>query len=195
MATACTSQTLRGRENRADNWPKDAFALIGDGSYKAVTGIAQATQTFVWTTALRVQRGGRWSGDLPSCGVGRHKGAVSQWACTSGDNRIFTVSQDGIYEHQGVQEAKLTGGIDPFFQGLTVDGQLGWNTDPAATVLARLEFLHEPTGSMLVLLYCDSSSHVLNKHLVLKPNSQGRQTHRGVLRFLGTDDLTESLSR
>jgi hypothetical protein len=164
-------------ENRADNWPKDAFALIGDGSYKAVTGIAQATQTFVWTTALKYNVVGVGQETFLPVGLDGTRGAVSQWACTSGDNRIFTVSQDGIYEHQGVQEAKLTGGIDPFFQGLTVDGQLGWNTDPAATVLARLEFLHEPTGSMLVLLYCDSSSHVLNKHLVLKPNSQdGRLT-------------------
>jgi hypothetical protein len=100
-------------------------------------------------------------------------GCVGQHAVTSGDGAIYFVSQDGIYADLGGRQIKLTGAIDPFFQGQTVDGQRGWQ--PSASHLVHLEFLNEATGSALVMLYADTNGSALNAFLVLKPNRENGQ--------------------
>ena len=99
------------------------------------------------------------------------------------------VSSANTYQYvdSGGRQAKLTNAIDPFFQGLTVSGHTGWNTAQAQMTLTRLAFLHEPTGSVLIMLYCEAGSSTLNRFLVLKPNLQNGQLTEC---FFGTSALT-----
>lgn len=156
-------------ENRVENWPAASFALIGDGSARAVAGIASSTQIRVWTTerSYNVVGVGTTDDTFLPVALDGSRGCVGQFAVCEGDSTLFFIAQDGIYADRGGHQIKLTAAIDPFFQGLTVSGQAGWNT--ALMSLARLGFLHEPTGSALIMLYADSSSTILNSFLVLKP--------------------------
>jgi hypothetical protein len=159
-------------ENRIENWPRLNFAFIGDGSSKAIAGCCEGAQTFVWTDTWTYNVVGIGAETYLPVRIDGSRGIVGQNAWTSGEGSIFFVSQDGIYAQNGQQQQKITGAIDPFFQGLTVAGQLGWHTNPAVMALVQLEFLHEPTGPTLTMLYADSSSTSLNQILVIKPNIQ-----------------------
>ncbi len=156
-------------ENRAENWPALGFALIGDGSVRAVAGLATTTQIRVWTSALSYNIVGVGQDTFLPVALDGTRGIVGKDAVAAGDSSIFFVSQDGIYEDLNGQQAKLTGSIDKFFQGITVDGQLGWSTAIADMAFTRLAFLHEPTGSALVMAYIDSTTATI-QHLVLKPS-------------------------
>jgi hypothetical protein len=160
-------------ENRVENWPALGFALIGDGSTQAVAGLATTTQIRLWSTAISYNVVGVGQDTFLPVALDGTRGAVGQNAVTSGDGVIFFVSQDGIYEDSNGQQRKLTGSIDKFFQGIAVDGQLGWSTAVTDMADVRLAFLHEPTGSVLVMTYVDSSG--AQNHLTLKPNAQTGQ--------------------
>lgn len=174
-------------ENRAENWGANNFALIGDGSAVAVAGIASAAQIRVWTRERTFKVVGIGEDTFLPVAMEGTRGCVGQAAVASGDGVLFFVSQDGIYMDVEGRQTKLTGAIDRFFQGLTVDGQVGWNPTSTFTALARLAFLHEATGSALVLLYVESGATALNRFLTLKPNVQN-----GLLTecFFGTSALT-----
>jgi hypothetical protein len=157
-------------ENRAENWGRYNFAIIGDRSSRAVAGIATATQIRVWTTDKTYNVVGVGEDTFLPVPIDGSRGAVGQHAVASGDGVLYFVSQDGIYADLGGRQVKLTSAIDPFFQGLTVDGQAGWSTDPDIMALVRLAFLNEPTGSAVMMLYVEGTGSTLNAFLVLKPN-------------------------
>lgn len=58
------------------------------------------------------------------------RGVVGRFAVAEGDGLVFFVSQDGMYAQRGLQQVRLTDSIAPFFAGLTVAEQAGWNTAP-----------------------------------------------------------------
>jgi hypothetical protein len=181
------SKSYERLENRVENWPANGFAIIGDGSARAVVGIASATQIRVWTTerSYNVVGVGNSGDTFLPVALDGSRGCVGQFAACEGDDTLFFVSQDGIYADKGGRQTKLTGAIDPFFQGIAVSGQLGWNT--AQMARARLAFLHESTGSALVMSYADTDSSTLNRFLVLK--SVGGAA-LGAECFFGTSALT-----
>jgi len=152
-------------ENRVENWPALGFAIIGDGSTRAVTGAATSTQIRVWTTERTYNVVGVGQDVFLPVVIEGSRGAVGQFAVAAGDGVFFFVAQDGIYSDVGGQQSKLTSAIDPFFQGLTVEGFVGLGTPPATT---RLAFLHQPKGSLLLMTHA-------NGYLVLKPNLQNAQ--------------------
>ncbi len=163
------SKSYERLENRVENWPALSFALIGDGSARAVAGIASATQIRVWTTERSYHVVGVGSSNdtfLPVALEGS-RGSVGQFAVCEGDDTLFFIAQDGIYADRSGHQIELTSAISPFFQGIAVNGQAGWNT--AQMALARLAFLQEPTGSVLLMLYAATGSSTLNSFLVLKP--------------------------
>lgn len=181
------SKSYERLENRVENWPANSFAIIGDGSARAVAGVASATQIRVWTTERSYNVVGVGNSDdtfLPVALDGS-RGCVGQFAVCAGEGVLYFVSQDGIYADIGGRQTKLTGAIDPFFQGITVSGQLGWNV--AQMALTRLACLHEPTGTTLMMLYAEAGSSTLNRFLVLKPNLQNGQLAEC---FFGTSALT-----
>lgn len=159
------SKGYENRDNRVENWPALGFAIVGDGSARAVAGAANSTQIRVWTTERTYNVVGVGQDFFLPVVVEGSRGAVGQFAVASGDGVFFFVSQDGIYADVGGQQSKLTSAIDPFFQGLTVDGFVGLGTPPATT---RLAFLHQPKGSLLVMTHASG-------YLVLKPNLQNAQ--------------------
>lgn len=160
-------------ENRVENWGRNNFAIIGDGSAKAVTGVALGSRVVVWTTERTYNVLGVGQDTFIPLPVEGSHGCVSQWGATSGDNAMYFVSQDGIYGDISGRQFKLTSSIDPFFQGQTIDGQVGWNRN--YTSLVALEFLNESTGSALVMIYPEGSSTIPNAFLVLKPNLENGQ--------------------
>ncbi len=163
-------------ENRADNWPAKGFALVGDGSTQVVAGLASSTQVRIWSTALSYNVVGVGQDTFLPVALDGTRGTVGKDSVAAGDGVIFFVSQDGIYEDVNGQQVKLTSAIDKFFQGITVDGQLGWSTVSTDLSDVRLAFLHEPTGSVLVMAYVEATTGT-RKHLTLKPNIQtGRLT-------------------
>ena len=172
-------------ENRAENWGYLNFGIVGDGSARAVAGIATASQIRVWTTARTYNVVGIGTDTFLPVPLDGSRGAVSQFAATEGHGILFFVSQDGIYADMNGRQVKLTSAIDPFFEGRTVDGQVGWNTEQMA--LVELDFLNEATGSALVMLYAQAGSSTLNRFLVLKPNLQSGQMTEC---FFGTSALT-----
>lgn len=171
------SKPYEDTENRVENWPALGFALIGDGSARAVAGIATSTQIRVWTTERAYNVVGVGQDTFLPVALEGSRGAVGQDAVTSGDGVIFFVSQDGIYLDAGGQQSKLTSAIDPFFQGLTVEGQTGLGVPLSTT---KLGFIHQPKGSLLVMTYADG-------FLVLKPNLQNAQLTEC---FFSTSDLS-----
>ena len=183
------SKSYERLENRVENWPAEGFAVIGDGSADAVVGIANATQIRVWTTerSYNVVGVGASNDTFLPVMLDGSRGCVGQFAACAGEGALYFVSQDGIYVDVGGRQAKLTGAIDPFFQGITVSGQLGWNTAQAQMALTRLACLHEPTGSTLIMAYCESGSATLNRFLAVKPNLQNGQITEC---FFGTSALT-----
>jgi hypothetical protein len=162
-------------ENRAGNWPADGFALVGDGSTKALAGAANSTQVKVWTDSLTYNVVGVGQDTFLPVALDGTRGIVGQYAVASGASLFFFVSQDGIYADSNGVQTKLTPSIDKFFQGQTVDGQLGWNTNPTLLAQTHLAYLHEPTGSVLVMTYADSNVGAINKWLVVKPNLENGQ--------------------
>ena len=164
------SKAFERRENRAENWGADNYVLIGDGSARAVAGLATASRILAWTTERTYGIVGIGEDTfLPVIVDGSH-GCVGQHAVCSGSNVVFFVSQDGIYEDRNGRQQKLTGAIDPFFEGRTVDGQPGWNKAVEAMAMVRLSYLNEPTGAALVMAYAEAGSGTLTHFLTLKPN-------------------------
>lgn len=181
------SKSYERLENRVENWPADGFAIVSDGSARAVAGIATATQIRVWTTehAYNVVGVGSSNDTFLPVILDGSRGCVGQFAACAGEGTLYFVSQDGIYADTGGRQTKLTNAIDPFFQGITISEQLGWNTSQMS--LARLACLHEPTGTTLVMVYAEAGSVTLNRFLVLKPNLQNGQITEC---FFGTSALT-----
>ncbi len=166
------SKAYETLENRADNWPKNGYVIVGDGTARALAGAATGTQVKVWTGARTFNVVGVGIDTiLPVPQDGSH-GIVGSKALCTGAGVFFFVSQDGIWDDINGVQTKLTGAIDPFFEGRTVDGQLGWNTDPAMMAKTQLQYLHEPTGHTLVMLYVEAGYADLAKSLTLKPNLQ-----------------------
>ncbi len=163
-------------ENRIENWPSLGFALVGDGSSQCVAGFANSTQIRVWTTAISYNVVGVGQDTFLPVALDGTRGCVGKDAVAAGDSLVYFVSQDGIYEDLNGQQRKLTSSIDPFFQGVTVDTQAGWSTSTTDMADVRLAFLHEPTGSVLVMTYVESGSGT-QRFLTLKPNLEnGRLT-------------------
>lgn len=172
------SKPYEDKENRVENWPALAFAFVGDGSARALAGIATSTQVAVWTSAMRYRVVGIGQDTFLPVPVDGTRGIVGQFAVCAGEGVLYFVSQDGIYADIDGQQSKLTAAIDPFFQGLTVDGQAGLGVPPDTT---RLAYLHQPKGALLVMNYGAG-------FLVVKPNLQNLQLTEC---FFGESALTQ----
>lgn len=157
-------------ENRADNWPADGFALIGDGSQRAITGLCTDTETFVWTESQTYQVLGAGSETFLPQPIPDSREIVGQYACTAGAGRVAFVANDGIYEQRGIQQRKLTAAIDPFFNGQTIDGHPPLSRDPAARATIQLAFYPDPQGDCFVMCYPETGQSTPNRSLMLKRN-------------------------
>lgn len=166
------SKAFETNENRVENWPPLNFALIGDGSQKAMAGITQDVNVLVWTDAQTYFVQGQGADTFIPVAVPGSRGIVGRFAVCAGAGRIFFVSQDGIYEQISLQQRKITGAIDPFFNGETIDGQTPINTSASALAEIRLLYHSDPYGSFLEMLYPASGSSTPNAQLVIKPNAQ-----------------------
>lgn len=162
------SKVWQDGENRAENWPRNFNFNIGDGSEKAMCGIATDTDLLVWTQERTYQI--RQLGDdlyLPIAIPNSH-GIVSQHALTQGDGRVFFLAPDGLYEHVGLTQRRVTEMITPFFAGETVSGILP--IDPDYAHLCQLAWYPDPFCPMLSLLYPSLGSTTLDSELILKRN-------------------------
>lgn len=152
--------------NRAENWPADFFFNVADGSELGMAGIATDTHLLVWTDIQTYEV--RALGDdlyLP-IPIPNSRGLVAKLAVAEGDGRIFFLASDGIYEHAGLTQRRITELITPFFAGETVAGVLP--IEPTAAHLCQLQWYADPYAPMLVLLYPTLGSSVLDGELVIK---------------------------
>jgi hypothetical protein len=167
------SKAWEPRVSRLEAWPSTNELLISDGSEEALNGIVMDQTIFIWTEASTWEVLGQGPDTFVPLPVPLSHGLAARWAMTFGDQRIFFLSQDGIYEQVGLTQQKLTRAIDPFFLGQTVHGHLPLNRTYRG--LCHLRWFPHPTGNQLVLLYPAMGSTTLNKRLVLKQNPQSGQ--------------------
>lgn len=181
------SKPYEDLECRFDNWPYEQFALIGDGSQKAVGGIATDTEVAVGTESQSYQLIGSGPETFLPVPVPNSREWVSRFGVTQGAGALYFLANDGIYVQRGGQQQKLTSTIDPFFGGLTVDGAFApMSTTTSARALSVLQFHPDPHGDALHLLYAASGSSTLNASLTLKRGPQGELTEA----FFGSSALT-----
>ncbi len=164
------SKAWEDEENRAENWPRNFNFNVGDGSEYGMNGIATDTDILVWTQERTYQI--RQLGDdlfLPVAIPNSH-GLSAKQAIAQGDGRVFFLAPDGIYEHVGLTQRRITEAITPFFAGETVSGILPLEADYAH--LCQLVWYPDPYAPMLVLLYPSEGSTTLDSELVLKRNGR-----------------------
>ena len=166
------SKAFETNENRVENWPSLNYALIGDGSQKALAGIAHDTNVWCWTDAQTYFVQGQGADTFIPVAVPGSRGIVGRFAVCAGGGSIFFCSQDGVYEQGTTQQRKLTGAIDPFFAGETVNGQIPLNAGASALAEIRLLYHPDPYGPFIQMLYISSDSGVLNRQLIIKQNMQ-----------------------
>ena len=166
--------------NRAENWPLDNDAGIGDGSQRALAGVLTATQNIIWTEAATFQVIGVGAENFLPVVIPNSRGIVGKKAFTSGDGRLFFVSQDGLYEQIGLAQHKLSPLLDPFFAGQAVDGNPALNTAASALATIQLQFHPDVLNPMLVMLYPAVGSATPNKRLVVKRGGQTGRTQEVV---------------
>ena len=164
-------------ESRAEQVPTTNFFLVGDGSQVTQNLYVQDTTILAWTTDAAWRVLGQGSGSsvdlfLPVA-IPQSRGLAARFALTAGDGRIFLLARDGVYQQVGLEQTKLTGAVDPLFEGQTVNGVLPLNL--SAIGECRLQFFASPQGGMLVLLYPQTGSTTPNRALIIKKNRQSGQ--------------------
>ena len=164
------SKSWERNENRAENWPPTFRAKVGDGSELALSGLVSDTTVLVWTDQRTYTVQGYGADTFLPVAVPNSRGVVGRWAVAEGDGRICFVSQDGIYAQLGLRQVRLTDGIAPFFAGLTVAGQAGWNTAASALADVRLSWQSDALGPFVLMLYPEAGSSTINRELYLGRN-------------------------
>lgn len=154
------SKPYEDKENRVENWPKNAFMIAGDGVEEALAGATFGTQTRVWTSARTYNVVGVGLDTFLPVAIDGSRGIVGPLAWATGDGLFFFVSQDGIWQDANGRQAKLTNAIDPFFQGITVGDVTPLGVPGRDT---RLAYLHQPRGALLCMTFANGT-------IVLKPN-------------------------
>ena len=182
------SKPFEDSESRGENWPSSQFALIGDGSHLALAGIATDTEVFVWNETQTFQVVGAGSNLFLVIPIDDSHEIVGQYAVTSGGGAVYFVANDGVYGQRGGIQTKLTRAIDPFFNGITVDGHLPLASAASSRADIRLVYVPAPEGDFLEMLYPDSDATVVNQSLVLKRNFT---TQRLTECFFDTAALTD----
>lgn len=168
------SKPFEDDECRFDNWPEDNFALISNAEERALAGIATDTETLVWTTSRTYRITG--SGDetfLPVPIPDSHE-IVGTYAVSAGANSAFFAANDGVYEHRGLQQVKLTEAIDPFFNGRTISDTVAMATSVTARRNVWLAYHPDPESDFLAVLYPEAST-TPNRALIIKRNLQTGQ--------------------
>jgi len=142
-------------ENRAENWPSTFDVGIGNGSMRAVGGIATDTQVLVFDQVQAYQVVGSGADTLLPVPIPNSRGLVGPQALCAGDGRVFLVATgaDGLYQQVGLQQQKLTGDIDPFFAGIAIDGNPALGRTTAQLENIRLAWHNDPAGAFVVMLY------------------------------------------
>lgn len=161
--------------NRAENWPLDNEAQVGDGGQRAVCGLITDTQNIVWTEAATYQIVGVGAENYLPVIIPNSRGIVGPRAMTSGDGRLFFASQDGVYEQVGLTQRKITSAIDPFFLGQTIDSNPTLATGASALATMCLQWSPDPKGPFVQVLYAASGSSSPTKRLIIKKNPQTGQ--------------------
>lgn len=158
------SKAWESDESRAENWPSNFRLQVSDGTEEALNGVVDDTEILVWTTRRTVRITGAGADTYLSEPIPESHGLAAEWGLTTGDNRVFFISYDGIYEQVGLRQSKLTGTIDRFFAGETVSGIPGLLQSSIAT--ARLVWHQATHGPMLKMTYRDIDDQ--DRELVLK---------------------------
>ena len=166
------SKAFEVNENRAENWGRLNFFLAGDGAQRAVAGLTRDTERYFWTERATFQIVGIGINTFLPVEIPGSRGVVGQYAVTSGAGRLFFRAPDGIYEQRGLQQIKLTGAIDPFFNGEPVNGHLPENTDTGVRAQMHLAYFADPAGSMLVMPYATANEVVPTRLLILKQDPE-----------------------
>jgi hypothetical protein len=164
------SKAWEVHENRAENWPSTFRAKVGDGSEQALAGLVSDTTVLVWSDHRGYLVQGAGADTFLPVAIPNSRGIVSRYAIAEGDGRIFLVSQDGIYQQAGLSQTCLTPGIAPFFAGLPVAGQDGWNTDPEALATVRLSWQADALGPFVLMLYPSAGSTTPTREVYLGKN-------------------------
>jgi len=147
------SKAWESDESRAENWPPNFRLQVSDGTEEALNGVVDDTEILVWTTRRTVRITGAGADTYLSEPIPESHGLAAQWGLTTGDGRVFFVSYDGIYEQVGLRQTKLTGAIDRFFAGETVDS-IGGLSQGSLTD-SRLVWHEAIHGPMLKMTYRD----------------------------------------
>lgn len=156
--------------DRMENWPATFHFKIGDGSEKALAGIVSDTTPVIWTDVRTYVVQGYGADTFLPLAVPNSRGVVGSQAVTEGDGRLFFASQDGVYQQIGLSQERLTDDIAPFFSGATVDGQQGWNTSPSVMQGVKLQWVADPLGPFLLMLYAEAGDTTVNKELYIGRN-------------------------
>jgi len=178
------TKPFEDEENRADNWPADQFALIGDGSQRGLAGLSTDTETYVWTESQTYQVLGAGPETFLPQPIPDSREIVGQYACTAGAGRVAFVSNDGVYEQRGIQQRKITGAIDPFFNGQSIDGAPSLAKNPAVRSTIHLAYHPDPQGDFFAMTYPGG-------WLAIKRNLE---TGEFTECFFNTSDLTDPQS-
>lgn len=172
------SKAWEADENRAENWPPLFRLKIGDGSEQALAGLVTDTAVLVWTDEQTYTIQGLGADTYLPVAIPNSRGIVGRFAVTEGDGSLFFVSQDGLYQQQGTRQTRITDVIAPFFKGLTVAAQSGWNTDHTIQALSHLSWHADPIAPFLLMTYAEAGNSTPNAELYLGRNpATGRYEH------------------
>ncbi len=172
------SKAWEPNENRAENWPSTFRTKIGDGSEYAYAGLVTDTTVLVWSDEQTYSVQGIGADTYLAVPIPNSRGVVGSLAVTEGDGMVFFVAPDGIYAQQSLRQERITESIAPFFQGLTVDGQAGWNTTPAALAQTVLVWQSHPVAPFVLMLYAAGGESTPTHELYIGRNpATGRYEH------------------
>jgi hypothetical protein len=167
------SKAWEAQEHRAEQFPIDFEFLLGDGAEQGMGGVATDQVLLFFTNKSAYQVQGTGPDSYIPLAIPQSKGLAAQYGLTSGDGQVFFLAVDGIYSQVGVTQTLLTGDIEPFFTGITVNGVAPLSQGAISN--CRLAFHPHPQGNLVVLLYPESGQTLPNKRLVLKKNVQSGQ--------------------
>lgn len=164
------SKTWELGENRAENWPENQYFSVGDGSEYLQAGLCTDTEVLIWSDQQTYEARALGTDIFLPVAIPNSRGLVGKHAIAEGDGRVFFLASDGIYQHAGLTQRRLTETITPFFAGEEVSGILPLEPDYAH--LCQLQWHPDPYSPMLILLYPQLGSTTLDGELILKRNLQ-----------------------
>lgn len=189
------SKSWEKNENRAENWPPNNFALVGDGSQRALAGVVSDTQIIVCTDAATYQVFGSGEDTFLPVPIPNSRGIVGRNAIDDGDGRIFIFSPDGLVEQVGNQQllvvpmGEVLGGAD-----------IAINTSPTALASIWVRWHQDSHVPYVRVLIPTGSSTTPSASLVVKKNLEtGRytdvilDTHSVTWTALFADDAASTL--